>query len=425
MKKTIQERRKSLKYSFLAVTLIPIIAMTIIIVMFTSNKTVQAIENAEKESMSDIACLIENIVDKSYPGDYELMVSDKYVALAKGGIPLDIMEDLIRYKAETGIDITFFYYDTRMITTISNGQGTTCNYLVKRDVLQSGGEGFYSNVRVGDKEYYAYYKPLHNSDEKVVGMIAILKSAETVDIVVRKATLPIYGISFIIMLLAGAISILYCQRIIEHFDSVKKCLVAIENDDYSVELDEDLRKRNDELGEMANAVVSMRGVIKKFTEMDGLTNVFNRRYGQKRLVSLIESVKICGGNYVLCIADIDFFKKVNDTYGHDAGDMVLIKVAQELKRFMQGKGFVARWGGEEFLLVYDKGNMEDFLVHLEELRKIIQELRFPFDENKQVTMSFGVAQDEKLSDDELIKLADGRLYVAKKAGRNRIVYKDE
>ena len=122
----------------------PIIAMTIIIVMFTSNKTVQAIENAEKESMSDIACLIENIVDKSYPGDYELMVSDKYVALAKGGIPLDIKEELIGYKAETGMDFTFFYYDTRMITTISDGQGTTCNYLVKRDVLEGDVEGFYS-----------------------------------------------------------------------------------------------------------------------------------------------------------------------------------------------------------------------------------------------------------------------------------------
>jgi diguanylate cyclase (GGDEF)-like protein len=100
-------------------------------------------------------------------------------------------------------------------------------------------------------------------------------------------------------------------------------------------------------------------------------------------------------------------------------------VANELKRFMQGKGFVARWGGEEFLLVYEKGNMEDFLEHLEELRKIIQELCFAFDENKQITMSFGVAQDETLSGDELIKLADGRLYVAKETGRNRIVYKDE
>ena len=420
-----QKKSESLKFTFLAVTLIPIVTMTIFIVIFTSNRTVKAIENEEKEGMSNIACVFENIVDKEYPGDYELMVSDKYMALSKGGVPLDIIDDLKEFKSDTGIDITFFFLDTRMITTIEDGQGTTCNYLVKKDVLEKDKEGFYSNVKVGNEVFYAYYKPLHNSDGKVVGMIAVLKSASEIDGVVRNAIMPIYCISFIVMIIAGAVSILYCKRIIADFNSIKKCLVAIENDNYTVDLDANLIKRKDELGEMADAVVSMRGVIRKFTEMDGLTNVFNRRYGQKRLVSLIESVKICGGNYVLCIADIDFFKKVNDTYGHDAGDMVLIKVAQELKRFMQGKGFVARWGGEEFLLVYDKGNMEDFLVHLEELRKIIQELRFPFDENKQVTMSFGVAQDEKLSDDELIKLADGRLYVAKKAGRNRIVYKDE
>lgn len=425
MKETKQKKRESLKYSFLAVTLIPIVTMTIFIVIFTSNRTVKAIENEEKEGMANIACLYENIVDKAYPGDYELMVSDKYLGLFKGGVALDIMEDLEAFKADTGIDITFFFLDTRMITTIEGGQGTTCNYLVKKDVLEKDKEGFYSNVKVGNEVFYAYYKPLHNSDGKVVGMIAVLKSAEEIDGVVNRTVLPIYVISFIVMIVAGAVSIFYCKRFVTNFNSIKKCLVAIENDNYSVELDNDLKKRKDELGEMADAVVSMRGVIKKYTEMDGLTNIFNRRYAQKRLVSLIESVKISGGSYALCIADIDFFKKVNDNYGHDAGDMVLIKVAYELKRFMQGKGFVARWGGEEFLLVYEKGDMDAFLVHLEELRKTIQELRFSFDENKQVTMSFGVAQDENLSGDELIKLADNRLYIAKENGRNQIVYKDE
>ena len=420
-----QKKSESLKFTFLAVTLIPIVTMTIFIVIFTSNRTVKAIENEEKEGMSNIACVFENIVDKEYPGDYELMVSDKYMALSKGGVPLDIIDDLKEFKSDTGIDITFFFLDTRMITTIEDGQGTTCNYLVKKDVLEKDKEGFYSNVKVGNEVFYAYYKPLHNSDGKVVGMIAVLKSASEIDGVVRNAIMPIYCISFIVMIIAGAVSILYCKRIIADFNSIKKCLVAIENDNYTVDLDANLIKRKDELGEMADAVVSMRGVIRKFTEMDGLTNVFNRRYGQKRLVSLIESVKISGGNYVLCIADIDFFKKVNDTYGHDAGDMVLINVAHELKKFMQGKGFVARWGGEEFLLVYEKGDMESLLIQLEELRKIIQELRFDFDENKQITMSFGVAQDESLSGDELIKLADERLYIAKETGRNRIVYKDE
>lgn len=422
--------KESLRVSFLMVTLIPIISLTLIIVIFTSYRTTKTIEDEERDAMYEIAYLWQNTIDRLYPGDYELISSDKYVALAKGDVLVDLYEDFESYKQETGIEISLFYNDTRMITTLldrdgNSMQGTTSNYIIKEEVLQADKAGFYSNVKVGERIYYAYYLPLHNSDGSVAGMIAILKSAEAIEELVHKATIPIYGIAAIVMVLAGLVSVMYSQRIIEHFNSIKKCLVAMEHDNYSVEMNPKLRTRRDELGEMASAVISMRGVIKKYTEVDGLTSVFNRRYAHKRLAALIENAKTNGIKYSLCICDIDYFKKVNDTYGHDAGDMVLIKVAYELKKFMQGKGFVARWGGEEFLLVFEKNDLEAVAPMVDELRQIILDLRFAFDMNKQISMSFGVAEGQDLTSDELVKLADNRLYYAKENGRNRVVSSDE
>lgn len=425
-----KKTKESLRISLLMVTLIPIIALTIIIVTFTSYRTKKTIRDEEKEAMYDIACLLNGMLDVKYPGDYGLMKSDKYVALSKGGVPIDIYDELEAYYDVTGVEVTIFYNDVRMITTLCDRndesmQGTTSNYVITEDVLKGDEGHFYTNVKVGSKLYYAYYEPLHNSDGKACGMIAILKSADTIKHIVNRATIPIYGISALVMLLAGIISVMYSQKIIEHFNSIKKCLVAMEHDNYNVEMNPKLRNRKDELGEMANAVISMRGVIKKFTEVDGLTSVFNRRYSHKRLEEMIKNAKKSGEKYSLCMCDIDYFKKVNDTYGHDAGDMVLIKVAYELKKFMQGKGFVARWGGEEFLLVFDKFDATVSAPLVEQLRMEIQELRFSFDMDKQITMSFGVADGAHLESDELVKLADSRLYIAKNNGRNRVVCSDE
>ena len=98
--KTNRKRKKteSLKTAFLVVTLIPIISMAIIIVFYTRYRITKNIESEEKEGMINVAYLLENALDRIYPGDYELMSSDKYVALAKGGVLLDINKDLEKYK---------------------------------------------------------------------------------------------------------------------------------------------------------------------------------------------------------------------------------------------------------------------------------------------------------------------------------------
>ena len=134
-----------------------------------------------------------------------------------------------------------------------------------------------------------------------------------------------------------------------------------------------------------------------------------------------------GMPFCVGIGDIDFFKKVNDTYGHDAGDEVLKSVAGVLNASMKGKGFVARWGGEEFLIVYE---MADLMPSVEALNDMLQKVRdleiVSGGTTIKVTMSFGIIQGQTgWTEDMLLKAADDNLYYAKTHGRNQVYYGQE
>lgn len=120
--------------------------------------------------------------------------------------------------------------------------------------------------------------------------------------------------------------------------------------------------------------------------------------------------------------DIDHFKKINDTYGHDVGDAVLRKVAQTINSSVREGDTVARWGGEEMVASLLGANETDARVKAEEIRKNIEELTFPEAEDLKVTISIGIATNFKDATCEvLIKNADSALYKAKETGRNKVV----
>lgn len=122
----------------------------------------------------------------------------------------------------------------------------------------------------------------------------------------------------------------------------------------------------------------------------------------------------------LIICDIDFFKKVNDTYGHNAGDAVLIHVAKILSTI---SGNVYRWGGEEFIIVLEDANISGAASTAEKIRQAVMNSVCKFEDKEiRVTMSFGCAEiNSALSIEDNIKIADARLYRAKETGRNRVV----
>lgn len=164
-------------------------------------------------------------------------------------------------------------------------------------------------------------------------------------------------------------------------------------------------------------------ILEKQANEDALTGLYNRRKGREILNAVSENremaVKCC-----VSIADIDYFKKVNDTYGHDIGDEVLRTVAQLFEKEMRRKDFVARWGGEEFLFVFLNCNGDEAYEVLEGLRRKVQETKISAgEEDISVTMTFGLTEFFAYDDiDETLKVADEKLYRGKQEGRNRIIY---
>lgn len=121
----------------------------------------------------------------------------------------------------------------------------------------------------------------------------------------------------------------------------------------------------------------------------------------------------------LSILDIDYFKKVNDTFGHSIGDEVMKAIADIIKANNRDTSYLFRWGGEEFVIIVTEADIEGARIHAERLRKAIEE--HAFEKAGTITASFGVAQYmEGDTPDSLLKRADSALYKAKFKGRNRV-----
>ncbi len=157
---------------------------------------------------------------------------------------------------------------------------------------------------------------------------------------------------------------------------------------------------------------------------DFLTGLPNRRNALLRLKNLVAEVKRYREPLSCLIIDIDHFKKINDTYGHDSGDTVLKKLSQLLEEKARSYDIVSRWGGEEFLIICARSGPTDSFQLAERLRQTVEQYSIcPSDEiEAKVTISIGVASwtPDLQSEDELIKEADTYLYLAKKNGRNRV-----
>jgi diguanylate cyclase (GGDEF)-like protein len=129
-----------------------------------------------------------------------------------------------------------------------------------------------------------------------------------------------------------------------------------------------------------------------------------------------------GKPFCLILGDIDFFKKVNDTYGHDAGDHILIQISQTLTQHSRKQDFVCRWGGEEFLLLLPETDLEGGIMLAEKIRRQIEkEVQIFNSQIIKITLSQGVSAVDKDQDIKgCIKQADLMLYTAKEQGRNKV-----
>ena len=157
---------------------------------------------------------------------------------------------------------------------------------------------------------------------------------------------------------------------------------------------------------------------------DSLTGLHNRRYMERHLKTLVAEAYRTGRKLSVLMADIDFFKKVNDTYGHDAGDLVLKEFSQRFRRYTRGVDLACRLGGEEFLIIMPDTDQDLAQQIAERVRECVAAEPFTLSPELSipVTTSVGLATLEAHSDtpDSLIKRADLALYSAKRAGRNQV-----
>jgi diguanylate cyclase (GGDEF)-like protein/PAS domain S-box-containing protein len=151
---------------------------------------------------------------------------------------------------------------------------------------------------------------------------------------------------------------------------------------------------------------------------DSLTGVYNRYSLNKEIDTNIKKYERYADIFSLLMIDIDYFKNVNDTYGHDVGDLVLKELCSVIENLIRETDIFGRWGGEEFLLILPKTNKDEAISMATRIKNIIEEHKFDY--IPQITVSIGVSV---YNESIILKDVDDALYKAKSTGRNRVEYK--
>ena len=162
----------------------------------------------------------------------------------------------------------------------------------------------------------------------------------------------------------------------------------------------------------------------KLAVTDGLTELYNHRYFQEQMIQNVGNVCRYGGIFSLILIDIDFFKKFNDTFGHQSGDAILRQVAQTIKKNIRTSDIACRYGGEEMSIILTNTKKDDAITTAKKICSAIRDKKFELQDGTKthVTISVGVASmpNDGNSPQEIIEYADKCLYKAKQGGRDRV-----
>ena len=164
-------------------------------------------------------------------------------------------------------------------------------------------------------------------------------------------------------------------------------------------------------------------------EIDFTTKLLNKQTTFKQLEEYLKSINEKPESFTLAMADIDFFKKINDTYGHLAGDKILKKISECLIKNTKGDDIVGRFGGEEFIILLKNTNLDNSKALLEKIRKDIDDLIVKYNnfiiDNLNISIGAVFNQDNNTDLNNLIEKADKALYNVKENGRNQTKFFDE
>lgn len=416
-------KKRSLIFAIMSMSVLPIAILGIIMTVYSQNSVREGMVFEVEKNLSGIAHNLISTYNMLDAGEF----SSENGKIIKGETELTadyrLLDDV---KNDTGADVTIFIGNERCLTTLVDEQGkrlvgSQVSERVEEAVLEEGEEYFSESVDVMGEEYFGYYVPIRNDSDEVVGISFAGKSAKSVNMSMRFMIQGNVIICLFIIILAGFMCNLSAQKMVDAIQSIKNFLGKLAQGEFSHRMPEHVLNRRDELAEMGEYAVSVSQSLEDMISRDPLTKLLNRRAGLIQLNNRTHQ-----DDFTIAMADIDFFKKVNDTYGHEVGDEVLCYVADCFHEMMCDIGFSARWGGEEFLLGFD-GRVSEMKTLLERFRERIIEKKFTCaDREFSISLTFGVAACQKAENFEAaIQKADALLYYGKEHGRDQIVTEED
>lgn len=224
--------------------------------------------------------------------------------------------------------------------------------------------------------------------------------------------------------------LLSASPILDDEGRYRGCILSLSDVSELYRINEELRATVAALDESNLQIKEQNEELQRLATTDPLTGCLNRRAFYQRLNEIASAAQRSKKPVSCLMTDIDFFKRFNDTYGHAVGDQVLIAVSEEFKVGIREHDVLARFGGEEFCVVFPDLDLDGAVVIAERLRIAIQQNageKVEADEKVTVTSSFGVAtlNFDTMDTERMIQLADEALYVAKETGRNRVATERE
>ncbi|MCB2183265.1 MAG: diguanylate cyclase [Desulfobulbaceae bacterium] len=284
----------------------------------------------------------------------------------------------------------------------------------------------------------------HSPETTILGILDVVISLDYVDREIAYLEKIYSGLAILSFIVTSCLIFLYLNRFVSR--PVKKMITGTEMIARGERFNADTLKRNDEMGLLASAISSM-GIeianqqdelkktndelilvnkqLEKLSTTDPLTGLANRRSLIDSFTAEYERAKRYNHRLSILLIDVDFFKKVNDTYGHNCGDKVLRKTSDVLRKTVRSTDLVSRYGGEEFIVLLPETDNEQAHAIAEKLRHEIATHTILCDDSPlSITISIGIATHPDTDSNEpmqLINAADQALYKAKSNGRNQVV----
>lgn len=337
-------------------------------------------------------------------------------------------------KQISGMEISIFIGKKAVASTIldDNKNFESLITLNNNEILDSvleNGKIYIGEEQIQGKSFFVQYKPLITSDGNIEGVLFDGYNLEDINLLKKNMILIQIFIVIVSLGISYIISYLFIKGIAQPIEHVIENMKKVEGGNFNVKA---VVNRNDELRQLANGFNNMVSVIldsmqkldKKNLELnemaikDGLTNVYNQKNMYSRLKEEIKRAKKYNHSLSIIMLDIDHFKDVNDTYGHQVGDEVLVEVCKICKDNLSKIDILGRYGGEEFMVILPNNNIHNGYLVAERIRKSIEKQRYKKD--LQLTISGGVVELKAENEKELVEKADNLLYKAKRSGRNRI-----